>query len=97
MKTLIIPLLLILSPISILFLFLFKTNNNVTSLKKKVVLGTLFIIIGLITSLYAINISMNGMLEQNIRCMTGVIIFIPFAIITNCIGIPLLIFLKNRT
>jgi len=55
-----------------------------------------FTIIGLTTSLYAIMFSMNRMLEQNIKCMTGAIVFIPFAIIINCIGVPLLIFIKNR-
>jgi len=94
---LIIPLLLILSPITVLYLILFKTNNNSISLKRKIIFGALFITIGLIVSLYAIIIAMNGMAEQNVKCMTGVIVFIPLAIVVNFIGIPLLILINNRS
>jgi len=97
MNILIIPLLLIVSPTAVLYLILFKTKNKSLSLKKKIILVIFFITVGLIASLYAITISMNGMVEQNIKCITGVIMFIPLAIIVNFIGTPLLIFIKSRS
>ena len=99
MKVLILPSLLILLPIGILFLIIkYWTKRKAISTAMKIVLGCIFISIGLGVSFYAMALSMEGMVESNIKCMTGVVAFIPFGVFTYLAGVPLLlIFMKNKS
>ena len=51
-----------------------------------------FIAIGMFSSFYAIEISLEGMREKGIQCLTGVVAFIPLSLVVNFIGIPILLF-----
>lgn len=51
--------------------------------------------IGLIATYYAVLISIEGMTEKQVQCMTGAIIFIPIGFL-NVIGVPILLFSKNK-
>lgn len=99
MKTLILPLLLIILPIALLFFILkYWTKKYELSMVLKIALGLIFIAIGLFTSYYAVSMSIEGMADKQIKCFTGVAAFIPFSFVTNIIGIPLLLsFYPNKT
>ncbi len=98
MKILVLPSLLILLPIGILFFMLKLWPKPATlSTGLKIVLTVFFITTGLVTSVYAIGLSLNGMAEKHIRCATGVIIFIPYALCTYFIGVPLLLGLMKSS
>lgn len=92
MKILILPSLLILLPLGILFLILkYWTKGKSISIGIKFFLGIIFITLGLLTSFYAMTLSLEGMMDKNIKCATGVVVFIPFGLFTYMIGVPLLI------
>lgn len=99
MTILVLPSLLILLPISLLFFLLkYWAKRKAISIGLKLLLGTIFVIVGLLTSLYAMTISMKGMADKNIRCMTGAIVFIPFGLFVHLIGVPMLLILfKSKT
>jgi len=99
MKILLLPSLLIMIPIiSLFFLLKYLTKRKAVSMGLKLLLGTIFISFGLLTSLYAMTISMKGMADKNIQCMTGAIVFIPFGLFVYLVGVPLLLILfKSRT
>ncbi|MEO5890125.1 MAG: hypothetical protein ABIQ31_07730 [Ferruginibacter sp.] len=94
MQTLFIPLVIILTPITILFFLLryFKKSKTIST-SLKIVLGFAFAIIGLLTSFYAMIASIAGMSQNGIRCATGAAFFIPLGFLVNIIGIPLLLVL----
>jgi len=96
MKILILPSLIILLPIGILLLIIkYWTNRKANSTGLKIVLGIIFIVIGLLTSLYAMTVSIKGMADKNVKCMTGAIVFIPFGLLTYIVGVPLLLSLSK--
>ena len=99
MKSLILPPLLILLPIGILFLILqYWTKRKAISTGMKIILGIIFIAVGLLTSFYAMTVSMEGMADKNIKCMTGAVVFIPLGLVTYIVGVPLLLsFSKSKT
>lgn len=92
MKILILPTLLILLPIGILFLILkYWTKEKVISKGMKIFLGIIFIAVGLLTSIYAMAISLEGMADKNVKCATGIVVFIPLGLFTYLAGVPLLL------
>ncbi len=94
MKILLIPFLIILTPLLILFFVLWYLNKTKrVSVLIKIALGLVFIPIGIMTTYFAIITSMNGMSENGVTCMTGVVAFIPLSFLVNVIGIPLLLIL----
>jgi len=94
MKILLIPFLIILSPLVILYFVLRDINKTKKiSVLLKIALGLVFIIIGIMTTYFAMAISMGGMSEKGITCMTGVIVFIPLGFFVNVIEVPLLLIL----
>ncbi|WP_221392847.1 hypothetical protein [Dyadobacter sp. NIV53] len=96
MKILILPSLLILLPIGILFLFInYWKKRKIISIGEKIVLGITFIIIGLLNTIYAMTVSIDGMADKNVGCMTGVIVLIPFGLLTYIVGVPLLLSLSK--
>ena len=99
MKILILPSLIILLPIGILFSIIkYWTNRKAISTGLKIVLGIIFIAIGLLTTIYAMSVSIEGMADKNVQCMTGVIVFIPFGLLTYILGVPLMLSLsKDKT
>jgi hypothetical protein len=99
MKILLIPFLIILIPLVILFFFLrHLTKAKKISVLLKIALGLVFIAIGIPTTFFAMTISISGMSDKGINCMTGAVAFIPLGFIVNLIGIPLLLALtKGRT
>lgn len=97
MKILVLPILLILLPILILFLSIkFGLKGRKISLVLKVFIGIIFIGIGLLSSLYAIGISMDAMSAKGVNCMIGIAVFIPFGLFINLAGIPLVLKLFER-
>ena len=93
----IFPSLLILLPIVLLFFLLkYWTKRKPISIGLKIILGIVFVAIGLLTSFYAITISLEGMADKNITCMTGVIVFIPFGWLTYIVGVPFLLSLSKK-
>lgn len=54
----------------------------------------IFILTGLLSSFYAFVVSIEGMREDNIRCMTGAATFPALGLFINVTGIPLLLFFK---
>ena len=92
MKILILPTLLILLPIAILFFILkYWTKAKGISTGMKILLGIIFITVGLLTSFYAMTVSLEGMADKNVKCATGVVVFIPFGLFTYLAGVPLLL------
>lgn len=98
MEILLIPLVIILSPFLMLYLILRYLNKakGVTWLLK-ISLGLLFMAIGIMATIFAIQMSINGMSEKGVKCMNGIIVFIPIGI-ASIVGVPLLlIFNKGGT
>jgi len=96
MKILILPMALIFLPIACLFILLKYTEKlNHLSIFTKSVLAVLLMSIGILFSYFAILLSIEGMSENGIQCMTGVVFFIPVGLLVNVIGIPTLLFLKK--
>ncbi|MEO8819692.1 MAG: hypothetical protein ABI267_00080 [Ginsengibacter sp.] len=97
MKILILPLLLTLLPAALLFFILkyFRRQKDF-SVALKIGLGLVFIAVGLISSYYAILLSIQGMSESKIECMTGVGVFIPLGLAIYFVGVPLLLFSKKN-
>ena len=96
MKILILPSILILLPLVILFLIIrYWNKRKAISMGEKIVLGIIFIAIGLLTTIYAMSVSIEGMADKNVQCMTGVIVFIPFGLLTYILGVPLLLSLSK--
>jgi hypothetical protein len=95
LKTLVVPLLLTLFPIVCLY-FLLKVAKGkfVLSFLPKILLAFIFVLTGLLSSFYAFVVSIEGMRENNIRCMTGAATFPALGLFINVIGIPLLLFFK---
>src|SRR5688572_26002448 len=91
METLFIPLVIILLPFLMMYLILRYLNNakGVTWLLK-ISLGLLFMAIGMMAIIFAIQMSLNGLLEKGVKCMTGIVVFIPIGI-ASIVGIPLLL------
>ena len=97
MKILILPLVIIVLPaISLFFLHKYLSKQKEISNSLKLVLGILFIAIGLFASWNAIAISIDGMSEKGINCLTGIVFFIPLAVVTYLAGVPILLFKKRR-
>lgn len=96
MKILFLPILVILAPLFLLgFILAYWKRLKSISIGWKVALGFAFVILGALTSVCATFISMKGMLEANIKCLTGIIIFVPYGVITYIIGVPLLFFIHG--
>ncbi|HEX6430167.1 MAG TPA: hypothetical protein VF008_20880, partial [Niastella sp.] len=91
MEILVIPLAVILTPFLMMFLILRYLNKakGVTWLLK-ISLGLLFMAIGIMATIFAIQMSINGLLEKGVKCMTGIVVFIPIGI-ASIVGIPLLL------
>jgi len=98
MKILIIPLLLISLPIFVLFLIVkYWKKDKKIPITLKIVLGMVFIILGLVLTYCAIIVSMHGHTDKGIQCATGVVALIPIGLLVNFIGIPaILISEKNK-
>lgn len=97
MKILILPLLLTLLPVALLFFILryFRKQKDF-SIALKIGLGLIFIAAGLMASYYAILVSIQGMSENKIQCMTGVVIFIPLGLAIYFVAVPFLLFSKKN-
>ena len=98
MKVFFIPLFLTLLPLLTLVLIVnYWLKNKRISILFNIFLGFLFFCLGLLASFYSMTFSMKGMVENNIRCVTGSIVFIPLGILIYSIGIPsLLVFFQKR-
>jgi len=97
MIILIIPLLIVLLPTIILFLLIkFWRKNRRISTGDKIALGVGFFIIGLIFTLLALFISIQGHMVAGIKCASGAVALIPIGIIFNLIGIPLVLILEKN-
>jgi hypothetical protein len=98
MQILLVPIIIILIPITILlFVLYFLKKSKKISWSLKVGLGSVIIIVGLLASFYAMTISINGMSQKGIRCATGAVAFIPIGFIGNIVGVPLLLILFKNT
>lgn len=97
MKALLIPLIIILTPILLLFIILrYLNNTNGASLMLKISLGVVFIAIGIMATIFAMIMSVNALSEKGVTCMTGIAVFVPISFAVNIVGIPLLlIFYKS--
>gem|GEM_PF-3400494 len=95
MKILVLPLIVTFLPIIVLFLGLKYWSRKNIPVFNKLILSVLFMAIGLIATYYAVLISIEGMTEKQVQCMTGAIIFIPIGFL-NVIGVPILLFSKNK-
>ena len=98
MQILLTPLIIIFIPITILFFLLqsFKKSRQI-SISSKIALGLTFIIFGILASLFAMIVSINGMGQEGIKCATGAVAFIPLGFMIHIVGVPLLLILfKNR-
>lgn len=98
MKILLLPLILTLLPIILFFLiFKFYLKKRDVSLWIKIVLGIVFFGLGLLASYFSTLVSIEGMVSENIRCVTGSIVFVPFGMILYSIGIPsIVLFFKTK-
>ena len=98
MKVLVLPLLLTLLPIAVLFLILnFWFKRNQVSILIKISLGIIFFALGIIASFFAMQLSMGGMVDKNIKCVTGAIVFMPLGFLIYSIAIPvILLFYKKN-
>lgn len=93
MKILVLPLLLILLPIGILWLILkYLPKKQAITTGMKIALGFIFIAAGLVSTFYAMLISLDGMSDKNIKCANGVIVFIYFGLVIYMAAVPLLLF-----
>jgi hypothetical protein len=103
MKSLIIPLIISLSPIAILAILLEVLSRYTRiSLGLKIILCVFFLTLNLFAIYYSMTISLEGIGEKfknlkpnQMRCATGVVTFLYLGIVTLA-GIPLLIFTKKR-
>jgi len=97
MKILILPLFIILLPVTLLFLIIkyWKKGKHV-SIVQKIVLGITFAALGFVLMYVAIIVSVHGHADRGIQCASGVIIFIPMSLFVNFIGIPLILFLERN-
>ena len=97
MTILILPLLIILLPITLLFLIIkYRKKDKKVSIGLKIVLRIVFVVLGLILTYVAIIVSIQGHMNKGIQCATGVIIFIPFGLFVNVLGIPLMLSLEKN-
>ena len=97
MKILILPLLLIIFPSILLFLIIrYWKIEKQFSLRLKVALGMLFVILGLVFTYLAIIVSIHGHMDKGIQSATGVVVFIPMGLLVNLIGIPIILFLEKN-
>jgi len=93
-KVLFLPLLIILLPMGILFLILkYWSKQKDISLGSKIGLGLVFSAFGIWASFYAMFVSMEGMVDKGIICTTGTLVVVPFGVLINAFGVPLLLFL----
>jgi len=92
MKIFVWPALMIITPLAVLFIIT-KLWPSILALPTwlKVFIGSFFIAAGLICSVYAIGLSLQGYKEAHIRCATGAVVFLPFALFTYFIGVPLVL------
>jgi ABC-type multidrug transport system permease subunit len=96
MKILVLPLIITFLPSIILFLRLkYWAKTKKISIVTKIVLSVLFIAISLLTTFYAVLVSIEGLAENQVQCMTGAIVFIPLGLV-NVVCVPLLLF-SNRS
>ena len=92
MKILLIPLLIVFSPVVILFFVLRHLNKaQEISISLKIALGLVFVALGMAATFFAVITSLAGISDEGISCGTGAIVFIPIGIIANLIGIPILL------
>ena len=97
MKIFIIPLLLISLPIFALFLIVkYWKKDKKIPIALKIVLGMVFVILGLALTYCAIIISIHGHAAGGIQSATGVVTFIPLGLLANCIGIPAILISENN-
>lgn len=98
MKTLLSPLLLILLPIIVLAIILkFWTKKSQITILVKTSLGITFFALGLVALYFAMQLSMGAMIDNNIKCMTVSIVFIPVALLIYTIGIPVMLVSSKKT
>lgn len=96
MKILVWPALMIITPLAALFIItkLWPGILAVPTLLK-VFVGLFVIAAGMLTAVYAIALSLQGYMEAHIRCATGAVVFLPFALFTYFIGVPWVLGLKK--
>lgn len=82
--------------VSLFFLHKYLSKQKEISNRLKTGLGILCIVLGFFASWLAIAISINGMSEKGISCMTGIVFFIPLAMVTYLAWVPVLLFKENR-
>ncbi len=89
MKILVWPTLLIIAPLALLFAIT-KLWPSILAVSKlvKVFVALVFIAAGLVSSVYAVGLSMQGYQEVHAKCLTGITVFIPYSLSTNFIGVP---------
>jgi hypothetical protein len=97
MIILIIPLLLIALPSTILFLVIkFWNKNRRISTGYKIALGVGFAIIGVIFTLLALIVSIQGHMTGGIKCASGAVVLIPLGLMVNLIGILLILISEKK-
>lgn len=92
------PFTVLTSPLIFLVIVLLQFRKVMfISITLKIILGTIFLFLGIATTFLAMKISINELLEKGVYCMTGVGVFIPIGLVVNFIGIPIILFsLKNN-
>jgi hypothetical protein len=96
LKIFALPLLLTILPIVCLYFLLKVASGKVAlSVLLKILLAFIFALTALLGSFYALKVSIEGMREDNIRCMTGAVTFLLLGLFINVIGIPLLLSVKS--
>ena len=95
MKIVVLPLFVTFLPIILLVLILkYWVGNRNISIAVRIALCVLFLAMSFLTTFYAVIISIEGMAENQVQCMTGAIVFILPGLL-NVIGVPLLLFSKR--
>jgi len=97
MLILILPMIIVLFPILLLFLIVkyWKKGKQIPN-GKKIAIGLGFTILGVIFTLLAMIVPIQGHMTGGIQCATGAIIFIPIGIKVNLIGIPLILIFEKK-
>lgn len=97
MKILLLPIVIIFLPvIALWFLINYIKPKAGYSLPVKIILAILVIPVGFVAAYYAILLSIEGMTEKGITCMTGIAFFIPVSLFADLICIPYLLFFYKK-
>jgi hypothetical protein len=96
MKILLLPLMITLLPMAAFVVLLANFKGRFMLLPLfKILLSIAFIVAGAMASFYAFLMSIHGMGEKGIKCMTGAVVFPMFGLGGYLAGIPLLFFLSK--